>query len=388
MNTAHPLGIATRQVVVDRDKVDTLAAESVEVDGERGDERLTLSSFHLGDPAEVERRAAHHLNVIVTLADDTIGGLAGDRERFDQDVVEGCTVVEALTKLASLGLQLVVGQATKSVFECIDVGNHPLQCLEFLAFSRAEDAIEDAHAAAQPTGADVTDADAPIVTGVKKPGDDSTRNSAYQPNPNVPDSVSDSVSAFAADITMSEISMGTIDDDLVRARTRTEFDQIFTEHYARLVRALTIVAGDAEAAADAVQEAFVKAHLRWRKISRYDDPVGWVRRVAINQLRDDHRRTGRKRKALSRLSSLSETTTHATDIDEFDRLLAELPRQQRATTALFYVDGLTVTEIADALEIAEGTVKSHLHDARNRLRPVLEREHRHRYGTPEGEQHE
>jgi len=156
----------------------------------------------------------------------------------------------------------------------------------------------------------------------------------------------------------------------------------------RLVRALTIVAGDPETAADAVQEAFVKAHLRWRKISKYDDPVGWIRRVAINQLRDDHRRTGRKRRALSRLSSRSETTTQMPEIDEFDRLLTELPRQQRATTALFYVDGLTVSDIAGALDIAEGTVKSHLHDARRRLRPVLEREQRQRYGTPEGEQHE
>ena len=196
------------------------------------------------------------------------------------------------------------------------------------------------------------------------------------------------VSAIATDPASGRIRFKSIDDDIVRASARTDFDTIFADHYMRLVRALTIVAGDPETAADAVQEAFVKAHLRWRKISKYDDPVGWIRRVAINQLRDDHRRTGRKRRALSRLSSRSETTTQMPEIDEFDRLLTELPRQQRATTALFYVDGLTVSDIAGALDIAEGTVKSHLHDARRRLRPVLEREQRQRYGTPEGEQHE
>ena len=157
-------------------------------------------------------------------------------------------------------------------------------------------------------------------------------------------------------------------------RAQADFDVIFEAHYQRLVRALTIVAGDPETAADAVQEAFVKAHMRWRRIGHYDDPVGWVRRVAINHLRDDQRRRGRKQRALSKLARREETVAMPPELDEFDRLLAELPKQQRATTALFYVDGLTIAEIAVALDIAEGSVKSHLHDARKRLRPVLERE--------------
>ncbi len=152
------------------------------------------------------------------------------------------------------------------------------------------------------------------------------------------------------------------------------FDALFADHYARLVRTLTLVAGDQEVAADAVQEAFVKAHLKWRKISGYDDPVGWVRRVAINQIRDAHRRHERKNRALRRLASREVTVTEPVEPDEFGRLLAALPTQQRAATALFYVDGLSIAEIANALDIAEGSVKSHLHDARRRLKPLLEGE--------------
>jgi RNA polymerase sigma-70 factor (ECF subfamily) len=200
--------------------------------------------------------------------------------------------------------------------------------------------------------------------------------------------VSEAVSALAVDPEFSPSGVGTADDELTGVRARTEFDLVFADHYERLVRALTVVAGDRETASDAVQEAFVKAHLRWRRISHYDDPVGWIRRVAINQLRDDHRRAGRKRRTIARLAVRSETTTEAPEIDEFDRLLSELPRQQRATTALYYVDGLTITEIATSLDVAEGTVKSHLHDARRKLRPVLERERRRRDGTPKGEHHE
>lgn len=201
------------------------------------------------------------------------------------------------------------------------------------------------------------------------------KNSGSEPNPDPSSVVSDPVSALAANETwdVDDRSVAVIDRSSTR-RGRTDFDTIFEEHYQRLVRALTLVAGDAETAADAVQEAFVKAHLRWRRISKYDDPVGWVRRVAINQLRDDHRRRGRKHRALDKLAVRHETVSHPHEVDEFDRLLVELPKQQRATTALFYVDGLTVAEIAVALGIAEGSVKSHLHDARKRLKPVLERE--------------
>jgi RNA polymerase sigma-70 factor (ECF subfamily) len=156
----------------------------------------------------------------------------------------------------------------------------------------------------------------------------------------------------------------------------SQFDALFADHYGRLVRTLTLVAGDQEVAADAVQEAFVKAHLKWRKISRYDDPIGWVRRVAINQIRDAHRRRERKNRALRRLAAREATVTHPVEPDEFGRLLAALPTQQRAATALFYVDGLSIAEIAAALDLAEGSVKSHLHDARQRLKPLLEGERR------------
>ncbi len=165
-----------------------------------------------------------------------------------------------------------------------------------------------------------------------------------------------------------------------RADVAAEVEALFRAHYARLVRALTVVSGSREAAADAVQDAFVKAHLHWRKIRRYDDPVGWIRRVAVNRLRDDHRRHGRRERALERLAAQHRTAGEESAADwsagsataeETAALLAGLPRQQRIAVALFYVDGMPVAEVAAAMGITEGAVKFHLHQGRARLRSVF-----------------
>lgn len=147
---------------------------------------------------------------------------------------------------------------------------------------------------------------------------------------------------------------------------------LFHAHYARLVRALAIVSGSQESAADAVQEAFVKAHLHWRKIERYDDPVGWIRRVAINKLRDDHRRGDRKERATQQLQTdaRAPTVEWSNGLDVI-QMLAELPRQQRLAMALFYVDELSVAEVATAMKLSEGAVKFHLHQGRDRLSQVV-----------------
>ena len=153
-------------------------------------------------------------------------------------------------------------------------------------------------------------------------------------------------------------------------------EPLFRTHYARLVRAMAVVCGDGEVAADAVQEAFVRAHVRWRRLRHYEDPVGWIRRVALNLLRDDHRRTVRKHRALTRLAAQPAPVGGEPEPGDLAALLAALPHQQRVAVALYYVEGLPVADVATAMGLAEGSVKSHLHDARERLRGVIEREGR------------
>jgi len=165
-------------------------------------------------------------------------------------------------------------------------------------------------------------------------------------------------------------------------------ETLFRAHYGRLVRALTLVCASREMAADAVQEAFVKAHLHWGRVSRYDDPVGWIRRPrpgyprpppqgagrVPRRIQDRHarhrRRTNRECRAEQRMSNERPNTLEPA-IDESAQMLAGLPRQQRLAMALFYVDGMSVAEVAAAMKLSQGAVKFHLHQGRGRLRGSL-----------------
>jgi RNA polymerase sigma-70 factor, ECF subfamily len=152
-------------------------------------------------------------------------------------------------------------------------------------------------------------------------------------------------------------------------------EDVFHENYDRLVQALTIIAGDREVAADAVQEAFVRLTTEWDRIAAYEDQAGWVRRVAVNRILD-HRRSLERRARL--VLRLAREPAPPTPIEPSDHVLwhsfRTLPRRQRAAVALHYVADLTRREVADAMGVSEGTVDQHLHRALEKMRAAIEEE--------------
>ena len=134
--------------------VDSLEAGGTELNAVRTAERLDRRRFRvqvvaLGADGPLRTR---YEQAGIAVHRHPIGGLAGDGERLDEQVVERGAVREPVTELDGLALQLVVGQPAQLVAERVDVGNDRLQGFDLLAFSRAEDAIENAHAGHKPIG--------------------------------------------------------------------------------------------------------------------------------------------------------------------------------------------------------------------------------------------
>ena len=163
---------------------------------------------------------------------------------------------------------------------------------------------------------------------------------------------------------------------------RAAFGQLVDRWQDRLWRYARWMTGNEDAAADAVQETWLGVA---RGIRRLEDPgafSAWVYRICSSRCADHVRAEQRRRQASKDAAQAapseqagSEEDPAAEGPEAVRQAVSRLAPDHRQVVALYYGDGLAVEQIALALEIPEGTVKSRLHYAREQLRQWLERRH-------------
>lgn len=135
-----------------------------------------------------------------------------------------------------------------------------------------------------------------------------------------------------------------------------------------MVRSVYLAVRDQGHAEELSQEAFIQLFKHWKKVSTYERPQAWVRRVAI-RLATRHARREHIRSFLER-----QPAAPSKDVEgRVDVLgaLRTLSTNQRAAIVLHYYEDLPVEEIAEILECSQNTVKSHLHRGRLSLKVLL-----------------
>lgn len=152
------------------------------------------------------------------------------------------------------------------------------------------------------------------------------------------------------------------------------FEELFRADHRAVVAIATALSGSRSIGEEVAQEAFLRAHQRWAQVGAYERPGAWVRRVAINLALSHQRRRASERRAVDRVArSVADEGSGADEADALvgaDRFwvaVRSLPPQQRAAVVLRYVEDRPLVEIAEVLDVAEGTAKAHLHKARAAL---------------------
>jgi RNA polymerase sigma-70 factor (ECF subfamily) len=156
-----------------------------------------------------------------------------------------------------------------------------------------------------------------------------------------------------------------VDGNHTSVTAEDEFTAFYEEWRSPIRRGLALALGDIGLADEAVDEAMTRALTHWEQVSGYERPEGWLYRVGLNWARGIFRK--RRYELLSDLEpSLRSSDDPLPDPDLIEAVGRLSLTLRSVVVARYYLD-LSTSEVAETLEIPEGTVKSRLSRALKKL---------------------
>jgi RNA polymerase sigma-70 factor, ECF subfamily len=175
----------------------------------------------------------------------------------------------------------------------------------------------------------------------------------------------------------------TVDRDLVLRAQRGEESALgaLVQRFGNTMHATAHhILRDPDLAADAVQQAMIDI---WRKLPQLRDPeafTGWAYRIVVRAALAEGRAHAVRRTRIEPISEEGHPSADPSgdvhDRDELERGFARLGLEHRAVVVLKHYAGLSIGEIATAMDIPEGTVRSRLFNAIQALRAAVEADRR------------
>jgi RNA polymerase sigma-70 factor (ECF subfamily) len=150
-----------------------------------------------------------------------------------------------------------------------------------------------------------------------------------------------------------------------------EYAWFFRTEFPSVLRTVYLILRDRGRAEDIAQDAFTQLYTHWRKVSRYERPDAWVRRIAIRMAVRQQRRD-RLRTVLER-TAVEPAFDRSTDVD-LAAAMKDLSPTQRAVIVLYYYEDRPTAEIVEILGMSQSTVRVHLSRARRHLADLLREE--------------
>ena len=144
-----------------------------------------------------------------------------------------------------------------------------------------------------------------------------------------------------------------------------DFDVFYQKWRSPIRRSLALALGDVGLADEAVDEAMTRAVAQWDTVSGYDRPEGWLYRVGLNWARGVFRK--RRYELLSDLEANSQVWDDPLPDPDLIEAVGRLSLKLRTVVVARYHLDFSTAEVAEALGIPEGTVKSRLSRALNHL---------------------
>lgn len=188
----------------------------------------------------------------------------------------------------------------------------------------------------------------------------------------------------------NEVALSQVPQDLIEASQRGDKDKI--EELIRLItpdlyRILFSMLRDHDDTDEVLQETLIRLFRYIGSLKDIQRFPAWVMRIAVNQVQTHRVRKGRTR--FYEIENSSEVSNSAVVMggvapddprekmvreqlrEEISTAMAALPERQRMATVLFEIEGLSIREVAAALQCSEGAVKFNIHEGRKKLKNRL-----------------
>lgn len=172
-------------------------------------------------------------------------------------------------------------------------------------------------------------------------------------------------------------------DDLSAASAATAssndaaFTDLFRRHRDGVFRFAWVLCGSGHVAEEITAEVFARVLPRWR-LGGISDPLPYLRRAVLNEVRSRHRRRAHEQRAAAREIAAEQRV--AEDVDRLElrepllEALQRLPVRQRAVVVLRFHDDMSEAEVARIVGSPVGTVKAQTSRGLRTLRTILEEE--------------
>jgi RNA polymerase sigma-70 factor, ECF subfamily len=181
-----------------------------------------------------------------------------------------------------------------------------------------------------------------------------------------------------------------------QAGETTAFDSLMRTYRERVFSVVLNLAGNRADAADITQDVFIKAFTNIQKYNFQSSFFTWIYRISVNEALNHQRKARSKKMNLferilpvfspdqkeqtedERLSSMGADISHQPTgalnhelHSQLDKALQSLSEEHRTAVVLTEIEGLSLQEAAEILNVGQGTVKSRLHYAKKRLQTLL-----------------
>jgi RNA polymerase sigma-70 factor (sigma-E family) len=221
-------------------------------------------------------------------------------------------------------------------------------------------------------------AGAPVAVSVITP--DAVTPDAVTPDAVTPDAVTpDAVTADA--VTPDVVTPGAF---FAAAAQRGEWSadlaviELYTLQYKALVRLAAMLVRDTSTAEEVVQDAFIAMHDGWHRLKDAEKALAYLRQAVVNRSRSvlRHRMVVEKNapKPAPDMPSAEHGAMALLERSAVIAALRDLPERQREAVVLRYYADLSEAQIAAAMRISRGAVKSHTSRAMAALRAALEQD--------------